>query len=476
MAEAVEYDTSQAGEKAGYALAVFSMLLGAVLSPTDYFIVNLALPDIQAGLHASGAQLQFVVSTYAVAYAVGLIPAGRLGDRYGRRRMFVTGVTGFLVSSLLCGLAPNIYVLIAGRLCQGITASMLSPQVLATFRAVLPGRLQTRTIAMYGFMFGLGALIGQVGGGFLIEANLLGLGWHAIFLVNVPVCLVSIAGVRRWAEENFGDRTSRVDVAGVLLLCPLLGLLVVSLALGHALSWPPWCVLCLVACVPAALLFRRFEIARRRVLPLVNFELAAAPVVWRGLLLACLFYTDSVFFMGFGVFLQDGLGWTAVESALAFLPFAAGFTVGPLVIPRLIGVVREWTVFLGFVGMTVGFSLLTVALYADVGVDPLAFAALVAAGAGHGVVLSSLTRVLLMGTPRRWSGQITSLVISSMQIGSASGVAGLGAVLFGVLGDRSSPAAYDQAFRAAMFCLSAVLLACSAVAASLARSVSREQT
>ncbi|RAJ58761.1 putative MFS family arabinose efflux permease [Streptomyces sp. Amel2xB2] len=450
-------------------LAVGPLLLGAILAPIDYFVVNLALPAIRAELSASGGLLPFVISAYATAYAVGLIPGGRLGDRFGRKRLFTAGLASFVGASAVCGLATDVYVLIAGRFLQGLAASMLSPQVLATFRAVLPERRQTPVIAAYGFVFGLGAVIGQAGGGLLLQSDVFGLGWRAIFWINVPIGLLALAGARAWMRESTGGRTGPVDIAGVVWLCVLIGLVLVPLSVGRSVHWPWWAFVCLAAAAPLAWWFVRFQRRRTAVRPLLNIELIRRPVVWRGLLLAFFFYTDSLFFMGFGIYTQDGLGWSASSAALLFLPFSAGFILGPLIVPRLVAVARERTVPVGFTVISAGFALQVAALLRSEGPDAVLFAGLVVAGIGHGLVLSSLTRVLMMGVETRWAGQISSLVISSMQIGSASGVAGFGPVLFAVLGDGTGAHAYSIAFGVSEACLTAALLACLLLSFSLAR-------
>lgn len=466
------FDTTETGRSAAPGhdlLAIGPLLIGALLAPIDYFIVNLTLPDIRADLAAEGWQLQFVISAYATPYALGLIPGGRLGDRFGRRRVFALGLAGFVAASVVCGLATNIYLLIAGRFAQGIAVAMFLPQVLATFRAVLDVRHQTRVIAAYGFVFGLGAILGQVGGGLLLQADVLGLGWRAIFWINVPIGLLALAGARAWMRENFGETSGSVDLLGAVSLCALIGMVIVPLSLGRTLHWPWWTFACLLAAVPLAWWFVRFQRNRTAVRPLVNIDLIRRPVVWRGLLLAFWFYTDSIFFMGFGLYLQDGLGWSAVNAALLFLPFSAGFIVGPLVVPRLVAVAREYAVTVGFAVIVTGFGVQTAALATSVRPGAALIAGLVVAGIGHGLVLSSLTRVLMMGVQRRWAGQISSLVSSSMQIGSASGVVGFGLVMFAALGGGTGAHAYGAAFGTAAACLTAALVGCLLLSLSLAR-------
>ncbi|MBB4688740.1 MFS transporter [Amycolatopsis jiangsuensis] len=452
-------------------LSVGPLLVGAVLGPIDYFVVNLALPDIRADLRAGSGELSFVVS----AYAVGLIPGGRLGDRFGRRRVFTLGLAGFVAASVLCGLSTHVPALIAERFLQGLCAAMLSPQVLATIRSVLPERRQTPVIAAYGFVFGLGAIIGQAGGGLLLHADVFGLGWRAIFWVNVPIGLVALAGALAWVRENFGDRTSAVDLAGVGVLCVLLGLVLVPLSLGSSLGWPLWTFAGLATAPALGWWFVRFQRRRRTVRPLVDISLVRRPVVWRGLLLAFWFYTDSVFFLGFGEYLQDGLGWSPTAAALLYLPLFAGFLAGPLPVPKLVALLREWTVPIGFTLLAAGFATQVGALADGDRPGAVLVTGLVVAGAGHGLVLSALTRVLLLGVEPHRSGQISALVICAMQIGSAAGVAGFGTVVSATLGTHLGPHAHSTALATGEACLTAALLGCVLLGLSLVRAMSPDR-
>jgi predicted MFS family arabinose efflux permease len=175
-------------------LALPVLLTGAFLAILDFNVVNLALPAIRSDLGASSSEVQFVISAYAATYAVFLITGGRLGDLYGRRRMFLYGVAGFTIASVLCGIAWSPSVLVSGRILQGLTATAMAPQVLASIRVLFPPAEQGRALALYGATFGLANICGQVLGGVLVSAHPLGLAWQAIFLVNVPIGLVAIIG------------------------------------------------------------------------------------------------------------------------------------------------------------------------------------------------------------------------------------------------------------------------------------------
>ena len=208
------------------------LLVGAFLPPLDFFIVNVALPAIQGELGASSSAEQLVISSYAAVYAVTLITGGRLGDIYGRGKMFFIGLIGFAAASLLCGLAWSPWVLITGRMLQGATAAIMAPQALASVQAIFPEAEKPLALSIYGAVFGLASVIGQVLGGILISADLFHLGWRTIFLVNLPVALLVILFGLPLLKETRAQSAQRLDPIGMLLATVTLSMLIVPLTDG----------------------------------------------------------------------------------------------------------------------------------------------------------------------------------------------------------------------------------------------------
>ena len=447
----------------GWALAM--LLIGAILPPLDYFIVNLALPAIHAGIGASDSQLQFVISAYACANAVVLITGGRLGDLYGRKRMFMIAMAGFVAASALCGMAPDANVLIAGRVLQGVFAATLTPQVLATIRSVFSPHEQVRVMGLFGFVYGLAAVIGQLGGGALISLHPFGLGWRAIFLVNLPIGLVALFGSWRHLPENRPPRGAGIDLPGTLLLSMFLLALIVPLTRGPEVGWPLWTWLGFAAAAVLLPLFIGVERARlaRGHDPLLDLRLFANPVVTLGLLLAFLFYWMSVFFLAFGIYLQSGLQWTQLQAGLAILPFGLGFLAAPLLLPRLVARLgAQPTLSASFAMLSVGLGL--AAQWAGARAPGWAFyAGLVVAGAGQGLTLPSVLRIVLGEVAPERAGVASGMITAMLQIGSAVGAAVLGGVFFAALGPHPDAAAYLYAFRHALHALLLVLVACIAL-------------
>lgn len=444
----------------GWALVV--LLVGAILPPLDYFIVNLALPAIHGGLGASSAQLQLVVSAYACANAVAQITGGRLGDLYGRRRMFMIGMAGFVIASAVCGLAPSGGVLVGGRILQGLFAAVLAPQVLATIRSVFTPHEQIRVMSFYGFVFGVAAVIGQLGGGALISLHPFGLGWRAIFLVNLPIGALALLGSWRFIPESRPQHRARIDLPGSALLSLFLLMLVYPLTQGRETGWPAWMLACLALSLPVLALLLRVE---RRTLeagrdPLLDVRLFRNPVVALGLTLAFLFYMLSAFFLSYGIFLQGALQWSPLVCGLAILPFGLGFLGSPLLMPRLVARFGSYRVLtLGFAMIAIGLS--TAAALARTSAPGAGFyLGLAAMGIGQGLVLPSVVRIVLAEVEPARAGVASGMVTAMLQIGAAVGAATFGGVFFARLGAHPAAADYPAAFRTAMFALVIVLWGC----------------
>ncbi|MBY4870291.1 MULTISPECIES: MFS transporter [Burkholderia] len=451
----------------GWALVV--LLVGAILPPLDYFIVNLALPAIRDGIGARPAQLELVVSAYACANAVVQITGGRLGDLYGRRRMFMIGMAGFVVASTLCGLAGSGAVLVGGRVLQGLFAAILAPQVLATIRSVFGPQEQVRVMGFYGFVFGLAAVIGQLGGGALISLHPFGLGWRAIFLVNLPIGILALIGSWRFIPESRPPRGQRIDVPGTVLLSLFLLMLVYPLTHGREAGWPLWMVACLVGALP--MLGALLTVEARRLAggrdPLLDVRLLRNPVVALGLTLAFLFYMLSAFFLSYGIYLQGCLNWSPLASGLAILPLGIGFLASPLLMPRLVDR------FGGYRVLTLGFAMLAAgvataaALAGDHAPGAGFYAGITAIGVGQGLVLPSVVRIVLAEVDAARAGVASGMVTAMLQIGAAVGAATLGGLFFARLGAHPAATDYVAGFRTAMRALTALLLVCIALSAAL---------
>jgi MFS family permease len=422
-------------------IGLIVLLCGAFLPILDFFIVNVALPTMDTTLHASAPMLELVVAGYGTAYALMLVVGGRLGDAIGRHRMFVAGIAGFTVSSLLCGIAPNIGVLIAARIAQGLFAALSQPQVIATFQSTLEGQRRARAIGLYAAVGGIAASVGQLLGGLIVHADIAGLSWRPIFLVNVPIGIAVLALTRRYVPATRSPHPASVDLPGTALLGIAIVSLLIPLTEGRVLHWPAWIWALLAVSVVAALTMvsveRRTERGGR--VPLVPPSLVGLRSMRRGLTLAI------PFFMGFGAFMfvfaltvQDGLHENALRSGIAITPMAVAFFAGSLAAPRLLARYGRRVVAAGLGLQAVGLIWLIDVMHGSwphvsflSTVVPLAIA-----GVGQAFALVGFFRIVLADVPSQLAG-IGSGVLVTMQQGSlALGVASLGS-LFVSLADSS---------------------------------------
>lgn len=435
-----------------HGIGVYVLLAGAFLPIADFFIINVALPTIATSLQATPAALELVVSVYGVAYAAMLVLGGRLGDRFGRHSVFLVGLSGFILASLACGLAPTIDLLIAARLVQGAMAAMLVPQVLATFQATLEGERKTRAIALYGATSGIAAVVGQLAGGLLVSANLFGTSWRPIFLINIPLGVIVFFASRAVVPANRSPHPAGIDVAGTVLFAATLTALLVPLTEGHSLGWPAWTWAMLAAAVllaVATVVVERAAEARGE-MPLLPPSLLKLPSMSRGLAMITLFSVGfGAFMFVFALTVQNGLGANPLESGLAILPMAAMFFIGSVVSPRIIGRFGRGALATGGLLQALGLvTLIAITVSSWPRVSLLEFAVpLVVIGAGQSMLFSGLFRAVLADVPKHLAGVGSGVLITLQQSGLALGVATLGTLYLAL-----EPASISHAFGTVIAC------------------------
>ncbi|HWM99527.1 MAG TPA: MFS transporter, partial [Streptosporangiaceae bacterium] len=317
-----------AGAARGRWLMLIVLLAGQFMALLDVTVVNVAMPTIGRSLHASGAELQLVVAGYTVSYAMMLITGARMGEEYGRRRMFLSGVLVFTVASLTCGIAPGIGILIAARFVQGAGAAAMMPQIMSVIQVRFSGAARARALSAYTAVLSSGFVAGQVIGGVLVTANLFGQSWRPVFLVNVPIGLAVLALVPLVMPADEPARGRRLDLAGLAIAVPAVFLVALPLMLGHQENWPSWVFACLGLGVALAAVFVMVErrIADRGGDPLLNLAVLRAPGLVPGLAaVAVLMITYGGFLFSFALHLQAGLGDSALRAGLTFAPCAVVF-------------------------------------------------------------------------------------------------------------------------------------------------------
>ena len=461
---AISCDRLTAAAPSWAGLAV--LLLAGFVTIFDLFVVNVAIPSIQSGLGASFAQISFIVAGYELAFGVLLITGGRLGDRFGRRRLFVAGMAGFTLASALCGLAPGSETLIAARVLQGLAAALLFPQVYASIRVNFDGNDRRRAFGLLGMTLGLAAIAGQVLGGGLIHADLFGLGWRTIFLINIPIGVIAIVAAR-YIPESYAPQKPLLDGRGVLLISIALALLLVPLIEGPTQGWPARTLCSLGAAAVLLVLFYRQQ-ERRRIAglwPLVDMRLLAQRHVALGVMLVLLVYsTSSSFFLCFALLVQKGFGLDPLQAGLIFAPCSVGFVLASLAAPRL---VARWGI-RAIIGGALIYALFIAALIVQVAVagaqlNPVTLIpVLVVVGAGQGAIMTPLLNLVLGYVDEAQSGMASGIISTVQQVGAALGVAVVAMLFNSALNDAGSVAQagqYASAFVAGMLCNLAVSVA-----------------
>lgn len=419
------------------------VLLAALLPMTDSFIVNVALPTIGDELGASGAELELVVAGYGLAFTVFLVLGGRLGDAFGRRRVLVAGLVGFTAASLWCAVAGSGGWLVAARVAQGAAAALIPPQVLGTIQAAVVPERRPRAMSFYAAVAGFAAILGLVLGGVLVAADLWGMSWRLVFLVNLPLGVVAVVLAVVLVPETRSPRPMGVDLRGTALLALVIVLLLAGLNRGPVLGWPWWTagVLVLVPVVAVVLWRTEVRVVARGRVPLLPPSVLATPQVRRGLLVVAPFLAAwAGYLFALPLTVQDGFGLGPAAAGLAVVPMSAAFLAGSFAVPWLRARRGDGVLGLGALVQAAGVAWL---------LGVLAFGAvvwwllpgLVLVGLGQALVVGSSQISVLGAVPPEYAGAGGGVLVTTQQGAMAVGVAGLGSVYTGLSG-----AGYATAF------------------------------
>ncbi|KJS60803.1 MFS transporter [Streptomyces rubellomurinus] len=436
------------------------VLTATFMTALDVFVVNVAVPSVQADLGAGPAAVQWVVAGFGLALAAGLVTAGRLGDRYGRRRVFGLGLALFTLASAGCGLAPTAAALVGARVAQGLAAALMGPQVLAMLRTAFSGAAQARAFARYGLTMGLGAVFGQLIGGLLIRADVLGLGWRSCFLINLPVGLAALGLVRRCLPESRAPHRPGLDPVGVLLVTGALTGLVLPLIQGPALGWPLWTWCCLGGSLAllAGFAAHQHRATRAGGSPLVDTRLFRSRAFGTGLLAQFVFVLgQGSFFLVLALHLQLGRGLDALGAGLVFTAIGLGYLLTSNATHRVtarFGGPR--TIAAGGLLMAAGLALLALAAYGvPAGSVWWLAPGLFVDGVGMGLVIAPVTATVLAAAEPLLAGSAAGVVSTVQQVGGALGVALIGLVYYGA---GAPTAAFGHSVLALELVLVAVVL------------------
>jgi len=417
----------------------------------DSTITQVAAPAIRRELGGSYAVIEWVTAAYALAMAAGLLTGGRLGDLFGRRRMLLAGMAGFVAASALCAAAGSAGELIAARAAQGLMGAIMLPQVFGLIRDLFEAHEMGRAFGVYGPVMGLSAMLGPIASGGLIGADIFGTGWRMIFLVNVPVGLLALAlggrllpaGPASAGESGRGSgrgaRRGQLDLPGAALASVAMFGLVFPLAQGHALGWPAWLYGMLAASVLVLAAFAVYQIRRLRAgrTPLVEPSIFGHRSYRAGIVFSIVFVGSlGGIVMIFNVFLQNGLGFTPWHSALITAPWAAGAFVGSAVGGIAMTKLGRRVLHAGLAVEAAGLLMIYAVLRgAGTGVDTVdLLVPMVVGGIGMGMVFVPLFDIVMAGVRPQEMGSASGVLQTVNSLGMSLGIAGIGAIFFALAG------------------------------------------
>ncbi|MEV6430791.1 MFS transporter [Nocardia sp. NPDC051463] len=414
-------------------LGLIAILAATLLNLLDATIVNVAAPSIRAELGGSTATIQWLAAGYTLALAVGLLTGGRLGDMFGRKRVMLVGLIGFLGTSLLCGAAGSIEILLIGRITQGLFAAVMVPQCFGLIRD-LYGRELGKAYAAFGPLIGVATIAGPIVAGLLVDADLLGAGWRSIFLMNLPLGAVALA-LGSWILPTGSPIAGmRLDLRGACIAAIGMSLLLYPLVEGRELGWPWWSVAMLIASVPVLGLFALDQVRRSRAgrTALIEMSVFAKRSYTSGIGFVMVFFGGITgFSLAIGLFLQLGLGFSPLKASLTMTPWALGAFLGSGASAALAPKLGRKVLHIGLLGMTIGLVALFFQLGGTEAPAPLAFApALLVYGLGMGLIFVPLFGIIVGDLEDHEVGSASGLLESFQQGAAALGVAGLGSIFF----------------------------------------------
>ena len=438
-------------------LGLAAVLCATLLGVLDFLIVNIAVPHIKSDLKATDADIQLTVAGYGLAYAVCLITGGRLGDIFGRKRMFMIGMAGFTFASALCGLAQSPLQLVAFRVLQGLLASAMTPQVLSIIQVSFSAAEKGLAFAIMGAVVGIGSFVGNVFGGWLVDANVFGLGWRPIFFVNVPIGIGAMFAARALIRESKAPTATSLDWGGVALSGVGLFCLIFPLAEGRERGWPWWSFAMIALSFVVLWVFTRFEYSMkaRGGAPLVDMALFRERAFSSGLMaVLSMFSGMGSFALTMTLFLQNGFKISASQTGIIFAPLPVAFLGASLIAVKL---AKRWgaNVLLGGLLVTLLAQILMFAWIRAHGaaLDPFTLMPLMFVyGIGQGTVVPRLMGAVLSNVAPDNAGAASGVLTTTQQVAFAVGVSIIGSVFFSIVGQNGDATVYVRAFLTVLAC------------------------
>ncbi len=430
-------------------IALVIVAMAFVMDLLDNTIVNIAIPSIRADLGATYATIQWLIAGYALSFATLLITGGRLGDVIGYKKLFLIGVGGFTLASLVCGVAWNSEVLIIGRLLQGAMAALMVPQVMSLMQIMYKPHERGQVMGIFGALAGVAASLGPVVGGVLIHFNIAGLDWRPIFLINIPVGIFALIMAIKYLPEGKSPHPLKIDLVGTVLIIAAMVLLVFPLIQGRELDWPIWTYLMMASAVPVLLVFGWWQTVKekRDNSPLVVPALLRTKTFVTGLVVNITFQGAMIgFFLPFTLLLQVGLGYEIIEAALTGIPIAIGISLTMAVFSqKIIPKLGRYTLVLGTVVMAMGLGLVYFFVSQHkLDTTPWEFIpGLFVTGMGMALIMAPMFQIVLSDVDTKHAGSASGVLNAVQQLGGAIGTALIGVFFFGHL-ITNAPASFDS--------------------------------
>jgi EmrB/QacA subfamily drug resistance transporter len=431
--------------------AVTIVLVGAFMALLDTTIVNVALPSIRTGLHASSASLEWIVSGYALAYGLALVPGGRAGDRFGHKRLYLLGLTVFTLASVACGIAQSQHEIVTARIVQGLGAGLFFPSISATIQHSFTGPARSKAFGVLGAVIGVSTALGPLAGGLIIAGAGAHDGWRWVFLVNLFIGAVAIP-VAAWRLPKATGQVRRgFDPVGLGLLTAGLLLLLIPLVEGQGDGWPAWTWICFGSCVVVLALLAAWELRadKRGGDPLLKPGLLRQTSFSAGAVFAIAFFGgfSSVFFT-LSILWQEGLGHSALITGVVIAPYSAGTLMAAANSDKLSARLGRLVLVLGCSLLVIGLGLVALVIHLTTpavnGWDLVG--PLLLAGLGTGMTIAPNQDFVLATVPRAEAGTAAGILSTSQRVGTAVGIAVVGTVLFGSLKFVPGPHAVASAF------------------------------
>lgn len=426
---------------------------GIFLAVIDIFIVNVALPSVKKGIGGTNSELQLIVAIYLLGYSCLLITGGRLGDYYGRKKIFLTGMLLFTLASGGCGLAQNGLQLNTARFIQGLAAALMTPQGVSYIQVLFPEpAARMKALGIYGIIAGAASVIGQFLGGVLPDTDFAIAGWRLIFFINLPLGIIAFISAAATLQETPRNTSQQFDYGGVALLTPALFCLVFPVIQGRESGWPAWSFLLFITGIVLLYLFSRDQ--QRKLAgggaPLIDARLFRNKAFRTGLYASVFYFlVQESYFLITGVFFQDGLGIASHTTGAYFVFQGIGYVIASVLSVKLIPALGKKVLMTGVTIMIFSFALHCIFLIRP-GTSPYVFSAILFAyGTGCGAVLPSLLAFSLKGIPHELAGAASGTYYTAQQSAIAMGAAVVGGVFFHYAGVAPGLQEYVTAYQAA---------------------------